>query len=309
MKSVLRGVPAAVAMMALPITFAPAAMAQSITIAIGSEPSTLDPQLRDDGGERQVNDNIYETLMARAPTGELEPGLAAAAPTQIDELTWEFKLREGVSFHNGEPFNADSVVASVKRVLDPANNSEQLAYFGTISHAEKVDDLNVRTSPPVPIHPPVAHVLDEDDRARPCGEGDLDGTPVGTGPYKFVSWNRGSDITLAAYPTMGRRAEIDQVTYRFITEAGTKMAGLVAGELDIITNLLPSSPPACRNSAVPGLETSVSCWVPTTNSPRRKGARSTQPGDRSRSRGGQPVPRLCHGGERPPRQSVGVRPQ
>ncbi|RVP79646.1 ABC transporter substrate-binding protein, partial [Sinorhizobium meliloti] len=56
---------------------ASAAWAQSITIAIGSEPSTLDPQLRDDGGERQVNDNIYETLMARTPTGELVPGLAA----------------------------------------------------------------------------------------------------------------------------------------------------------------------------------------------------------------------------------------
>ena len=61
--------------------------AQAITIAIGSEPSTLDPQLRDDGGERQVNDNIYEALMARTPTGDLVPGLAEAPPTQIDPTT------------------------------------------------------------------------------------------------------------------------------------------------------------------------------------------------------------------------------
>lgn len=112
---------------AIAITMA-SSWAQSITIAIGSEPSTLDPQLRDDGGERQVNDNIYETLMARTPEGELVPGLAAAAPEKVDETTWQFKLRDGVKFHNGEPFNADAVVASVERIIDPANKSEQLAY-------------------------------------------------------------------------------------------------------------------------------------------------------------------------------------
>src|SRR5690606_9579497 len=131
------------------------ALAQSITIAIGSEPSTLDPQLRDDGGERQVNDNIYEALMTREAAGKLVPGLAAAEPTQINDTTWQFKLREGVKFHNGAPFNADSVVATVTRIIDPANNSEQMAYFNTIVGAEKVDELtvNILTSGTDPILP------------------------------------------------------------------------------------------------------------------------------------------------------------
>ena len=72
----------------------------AITIALGSEPTTLDPQIREDGGERAVNDNIYETLLAREKEGELEPLLAAEMPTQVDDTHWEVTLREGIEFHN-----------------------------------------------------------------------------------------------------------------------------------------------------------------------------------------------------------------
>jgi peptide/nickel transport system substrate-binding protein len=236
------------------------AAAQDITVAIGSEPSTLDPQLRDDGGERQVNDNIYETLMARTPTGELVPGLAVEAPTQVDDLTWEFRLREGVSFHNGEPFNAGSVVASVTRVMDPANASEQLGYYGPIVEAQKVDDLTVRivTSAPDPILPSRMYWM----KMIPAGyaeTGDLAAAPVGTGPYMFDTWNRGTDLRLVANPDYwGREPQIDSVTYRFIPEAGTRLSGLMAGEFDVITNLLPEFTAQVPNfAAVPGLETSV----------------------------------------------------
>jgi peptide/nickel transport system substrate-binding protein len=83
------------------------ATAQQVTIALGSEPTTLDPQLREDGGERAVNDNIYETLMARDPNGNLVPGLAAGTPGLVDPQTWEIKLRPGIKFHNGESLNAE----------------------------------------------------------------------------------------------------------------------------------------------------------------------------------------------------------
>ncbi|HWD43004.1 MAG TPA: ABC transporter substrate-binding protein, partial [Actinomycetota bacterium] len=127
----------------------------SITIAIGAEPTTLDPQVRDDGNERAINDNIYETLMARDPAGELQPGLAAAAPTRKGDESWEFKLRPEVKFSNGEAFNADAVVASVERVIDPKFNSEQASFFSTITGATKVDDLTVtiETKGPDPLLP------------------------------------------------------------------------------------------------------------------------------------------------------------
>ena len=118
------------------------AFAAEVTIAIGSEPTTLDPQQRDDGGERAVNDNIFETLMARAADGTLVPGLAASDPIQVDDTTWAFTLRGGVAFHNGEPFDADAVVFSVERIIDPEFNSEQSSFFSTITGAEAAGDYD-----------------------------------------------------------------------------------------------------------------------------------------------------------------------
>lgn len=242
------------------IGFSTPLWAQSITVAIGSEPSTLDPQLRDDGGERQVNDNIYEALMARTPNGELVTGLASDEPTQIDDLTWEFKLRQGVKFHNGADFNTDSVVASVTRVLDPANNSEQMDYFQTIERAEKVDDETVRiiTKVPDPILPSRMYWMKMIDPGHAEG-GDIGSSPVGTGPYKFASWNRGTDLKLTANTQYwGEAPQIQEVTYRFVTEPGTRLSGLVAGEFDVITNLLPEFTGSVpKFAAVDGLETSV----------------------------------------------------
>src|SRR5690606_17415699 len=102
-------------------------------------------------------------------------------------------------FHNGAPFNADSVVATVTRIIDPANNSEQMAYFNTIVGAEKIDELtvNILTSGTDPILPSRMYwmrIIDPEYSRT----GDLASAPVGTGPYKFDSWNRGSDLKLVA---------------------------------------------------------------------------------------------------------------
>lgn len=223
------------------LVLAAPAGAQEIVIALGSEPTTLDPQIREDGGERAVNDNVYETLMTRTPDGKLTPGLAAEAPRLVDPRTWEVKLRPGIRFHNGEPFNAESVVTSVKRIIDPALKSEQISFFATVRDAVKVDDLTVRivTEGPDPILPgrlywmkmvPPKHVKDPKFAEQ----------PVGTGPYKFVRWTRGQSVVLEANPDYwGPRPAVRKVTYRFVSDAGTRVAGLMAGEFDLITNLLP----------------------------------------------------------------------
>src|SRR5882757_412621 len=122
---------------------AAAAAPVTINIAIGSEPSSLDPQLVQDGAERWVNDNTYDTLIVRNAAGTLAPGLATEMPKPIDPTTWQFKLRPGITFHDGEPLNADAVVHSVRRILDPNFKSRQLSWVNTIMRAEKVDDLTV----------------------------------------------------------------------------------------------------------------------------------------------------------------------
>lgn len=239
--SFIRHVSVAVAAAAFAGLLSAGATAQEITIALGSEPTTLDPQLRDDGGERAINDNIYETLLSKTPEGELVPGLAEALPTQVDPTTWEFKLRSGIAFTNGEPFDAAAVVHSVTRIIDPAFNSEQSSFFGTITGATPVDDttVHITTSGPDPILPARMYWM-KMVPVEASGAADFAEAPVGTGPYILTSWNRGNAITLQANPDYwGEAPQIQTVNYRFVGESGTRLSGLLAGEFDLITNLLP----------------------------------------------------------------------
>ncbi|MCZ7587354.1 MAG: ABC transporter substrate-binding protein [Gaiella sp.] len=218
------------------------AAAGSITIAIGSEPTSLDPQLKDDGGERAVSRNIYETLMARLANGKLVPGLAAAAPKQIRPKVWRVRLRTGITFTNGEPMNADAVVYSIKRIINKKFNSEQVSFVGTISGARKVDSrtVDITTSAPDPILPSRIYWLTIVPPKASKAQGFAE-KPVGTGPYMLTEWRKGDRITLQANPRYWGKPKprIQSVTYRFIPEGGTRLAGLLAGDFDLITNLLP----------------------------------------------------------------------
>ena len=231
----------------------------AIAIALGSEPTSLDPHLVDDGGERAINDNIYETLLTRNAEGELEPGLATEMPTQVDDLTWEFKLRDGVTFHDGTPFNADAVVATVTRMRGfiEAQSTDMDGFFASITGAEKVDDLTVRvmTEAPDAVLPARMYWL---KITAPGTEtvADLSDAPNGTGPYTFVSREVGSQIVLDANPSYwGGAPSVGEVTYEFVGEGGTRLAGLKSGEFDLITNLPPQDvDQAPASAAIQGQE-------------------------------------------------------
>lgn len=218
-----------------------AAWASDITIVIGSEPTTLDPHAADDGGEKAVNDNVFDTLMVRDTEGNLGLGIASAWPTQIDPNTWEFTIEPGITFHNGEPLNAEAVAFSVERMIDPELNSEQLSYFSTLSGAQAIDDLTVQitTSGPDPILPARMYYFMIVPPEASQNE-DFAQAPIGSGPYRFVSWDRGNQIVLEADPDFrGGAPDVTGVTYRFIEEPGTRLSTLLAGEVDLVTNLLP----------------------------------------------------------------------
>jgi peptide/nickel transport system substrate-binding protein len=225
-----------------PDTAAPAA-GGTITIALGSEPTSLDPHLVDDGGERAINDNIYETLLARTPEGELVPGLATDMPTQVDDTTWEFSLREGVTFHDGTAFNADAVVATVERMvgLVEAGATDNDGFFSSLTGAEKVDDTTVRvmTAEPDGVLPARMYWLKIVAPGAKDVE-DLSNEPNGTGPYKFVSREQAVNIVLEANTDYwGDAPAIGSVTYEFVSEGGTRLAGLKSEKYDLITNLPP----------------------------------------------------------------------
>lgn len=216
----------------------------TIVIALGSEPTSLDPHIVDDGGERAVNDNVYETLLTRSPEGELQPGLATELPTQVDDTTWQFTLREGVTFHNGEPFDADSVVASVERMVGLIEDAatDNGGFYSTITGAEAVDELtvNILTDGPDGVLPARMYWLKMIPASAADAE-DLSDSVVGTGPYRLVEWARGESVTLEANPDYWDGApSIAGVEYRFVSEAGSRLAGLLAGDYDLITNLSPA---------------------------------------------------------------------
>jgi peptide/nickel transport system substrate-binding protein len=213
----------------------------SITIALGNEPTTLDPLLQEDGNERWVTDSIYDTLMGRSNDGKkLYPKLAAAQPKLIKKDTWQFKLRPGIKFSDGQPMNADAVVYSVNHLIDPKYNSAQIEFVGTIKTAKKVNNLTVDiiTKGPDPILPSRMYWV----RILPAHPAsDIASHPVGTGPYLFKEWARGDHITLTANPNYwgSPKPSIQTITYKFVPEEGAQLAGLVSGQYDLITHLLP----------------------------------------------------------------------
>jgi peptide/nickel transport system substrate-binding protein len=219
------------------------ATGESITIALGSEPTSLDPHTVDDGGERAVNDNIYETLLARDADGELIPGLATDVPTQVDPTTWEFTLREGVTFHDGTPFNADAVVASVDRIvrLVAETKTQNDGFFGSLTGATKIDDFTVQitTAAQDGVLPARMYWLKIVAPGTESSD-DLSDAPNGTGPYKFVERVTGSNVDLEANAAYWDGApSIEAVRYEFAEESATRLAGLSSGKYDLITNLAP----------------------------------------------------------------------
>lgn len=232
---------------------AEAAEGAEITIALGSEPTSLDPHIVDDGGERAINDNVYETLLARDPAGELVPGLADDLPTQVDATTWEFKLRQGVTFHDGSPFNADSVVATVERIvkLVADGKTDNDGFFGSLTGATKVDDYTVQitTAEQDGVLPARMYWLKQIPASAKDSE-DLSATPVGTGPYKFVSQSVGVNVVLEANADYwGGAPSIAKVTYEFSDDSATRLAGLKSGKYDLITNLAPQDVEQAPKSA------------------------------------------------------------
>ena len=221
----------------------PMASAQesSIVIAQGTDAASLDPQRQNDAFTTSILSNIFDTLVYRDANLDLVPGLATSW-TLIDDTTWEVSLREGVSFHNGEAFDAEDVKFSLERPLNPDLGSPLLSRFSVIAGVDVIDPLTVqiRTTSPYPLLParlsewfilPKDYVEATDLEA-------LAEEPVGTGAYVFVEWMRDDRLILTANENYWRGApEIQTVTFRPIPELSTRVAALQAGDVDIATNI------------------------------------------------------------------------
>lgn len=218
-----------------------AAPSGTLRIGMGSEAESLDPPNFVISADFTRMDLIFDTLVDVENDGTIVPGLATEW-TAVDDVTWEFTLREGVTFHDGTPFNADAV----KFVLDRSREQDQgAAFLGVIDEVEVVDPLTVS----VHLSKPFAAILN--NLATPVSGiyspasieeyGESVGQhPVGTGPYKFVEWKIDTQLVLEANTDYwGDPPTLERVEFLPVPEPGTRMGALQSGELDVIENPPP----------------------------------------------------------------------
>ena len=221
-----------------------AAPRDTVVIAQGVDPSTLDPQDHYETPAFNVLLNVYETLFLRDDDMKLQPLLGTYSKL-INDTTWEFGLRKGIKFHNGEECNAAAVKYSLERIADPKNKLKQTTLQGIISKVEIIDDATVRviTSKPYPyLDAQLGHIgaIMPPKYTQEKGPAHIARYPVGTGPYKFVSWAKDDQLILEANPSYWREApKIKKIIFRPIPEATTRVAGLQTQELDVIVNIPP----------------------------------------------------------------------
>jgi len=228
----------------LSLNFAYGADKDTIIIAQGVDPTTLDPHNHFETPAYNVCLNIFDTLLQRNDQVKIEPLLATSYKI-INETTWEFNLRKGVKFHNGEDFDATSVKFSLERMIDPKNKLRQVVIGQVIDHVDIIDPYKVRiiTKKPYPALDAQLCTLGSmlpPQYVQEKGAAHIATNPIGTGPYKLVRWTKDDQIVLQANENYWRGApKIKKVGFRPIPEATTRVAGLQTQEVDIIVNIPP----------------------------------------------------------------------
>ncbi len=214
----------------------------TLRVAVPTFPNSLDASIASERNAQNVAWQMFDSLVWANDKNVIEPALATDWEVSEDGTEYTFHLREGVTFHNGEPFNAEAVVYSWERGIQP--EIEWSDRWARADSVEAIDEYTVRitTEEPDPlllgimaqhwnIVPPVY--------TEEVGNDEFGAAPVGTGPFKFVEWVREDRIILDANEDYWREGlpKVDRVVYRPIPEASTRMAAIQTGEVDIVNRL------------------------------------------------------------------------
>ena len=199
----------------------------------GGDSITLDPAHIEDGESAKVCDMIYDTLIQyREDTTDLEPALADSWTRSPDGLIWTFHLRQGVQFHDGTPLTADAVVFSLSRPLVLFRNFHE----EFISQIIALDPFTVQIQLKTPYAPFISTLAGTSfsivSRAAVQTLGE---NPIGTGPFKFVQWDREDQIVLSANDThWAGKPALNQLIFRSIPDNAMRLAELQAGNLHVM---------------------------------------------------------------------------
>jgi peptide/nickel transport system substrate-binding protein len=235
---------------------------KELVVAEGVEVGQLDPHRARATQDYTYGEAVFDTLL-RLTDGVISPKLAVSHRL-IDDRTWEFKLRKGVKFHNGDPFTAKDVKFSFDRMLDPATKNPQIHLFMTMEKTTIIDDytVTVTTKGPDPLLEKrlcLGASIIPSSYIEKQGIEEFLKKPIGTGPFKFVNWTKNDRMTLEAFKDYwGGAPKLDRVTIKPIPEASSRVAALETGEVDIITNVPPFLIPKLQGKKGIGVKTVLS---------------------------------------------------
>ncbi len=222
----------------LAATMGIASAKSTITVGMQLEPPHLDPTSAAAGAiDSVLYANVFEGLTRFGPDGSVNPGLAESWEISEDGLTYTFKLREGVKFHDGTDMNAEDVKFSLDRARAEDSVNAQKALFEGIKDIEVVDPLTVKVTLSKPNGSFLFNMAWGD--AVIVAPESIDGIkekPVGTGAFVFESWLQGDRIELAKNAEYwGEPAKLEHVTFKFISDPTAAFASVMAEDVDVFT--------------------------------------------------------------------------
>ena len=235
----------AVASLAL-LAAVPASYADDLIMGLRAGPDSIDPHWSTLGSHAEALRHIYDTLVDVDEKLQLKPGLAVSWEP-VDETTWDFKLREGVKFHDGSDFTAEDAKFSIERIPEVTGPMPMTLYTKYVDSVEVVDDYTLRVhtkgmAPALPNDFTRLFVVPSETGMEARNEQFNSGeAAIGTGPYKFVSWEPKGDLVLERFDDYwGGKAAWEKVVRREIADDAARVAALRSGEVDLI-NYVPAS--------------------------------------------------------------------
>ncbi len=215
----------------------PVPIPQRLIIAMGVEPEALDTIRMSSAPAAMVSEHITQPLVYLGVDGAVRPLLAESWVASPDALVWTLRLRQGVKFHDGTPFNAEAVKFNLDRFLDPASRAPFRFLIAAIAEVEVAGEYSVKLHLHKPFAPMMAHLshsfigMLSPTAVKALPAGALVEHPVGTGPFKIAEWLRGERIVLERNEGYwGEATKLDKVTFRFVPEAGARVAMVEAGD-------------------------------------------------------------------------------
>jgi len=225
--------------------------AGTLVVGVVAEPVNLDPAQVTDFNSNRVGRRIVEPLLTFAEEStQLVPNLAESWTISPDGLQYTFKLRKGVKFHDGTPFNAAAVKFSIERQINPEHPASKIGkypfanyFFGNVKAIEAMDEGTVRFVLKEPrasflvVMAAAAASMVSPAAMMKAGV-DFASAPVGTGPFRYTSWTKGQAVVLEKFPDYWKGApKIERVVYRPIVEDQARLTELLTGTLDLIVGV------------------------------------------------------------------------